>query len=69
MIEQRDEINFGMMDLAPFTEFEALVKKLAILRSLGKERSIVPMNTSEWHAYTSYHTTHTTFFWITKKAR
>ena len=54
MLEQRDEIDFGMMDLAPFAEFEALVEKLVILRSAGEERSIVHMNTNEWHAYTSY---------------
>ena len=54
MVEQRDEIDFGMMDLEPFERFEALIDKLKSYQSSEKSVAIIPMTRNEWSTYTPY---------------
>lgn len=54
MVEQRDEIDFGMMDLEPFEKFEALLERLISYRDSGDSIAIIPMSRDEWSTYTPY---------------
>ncbi len=54
MIEQRDEIDFGMMDLEPFEKFEALIDKMKPYQDSEDSVSIIPMTRDEWSTYTPY---------------
>jgi len=54
MVEQRDEIDFGMYDLLPFEYFEVLIDKLKSFQSIADSNIIVSMTGREWNTYTSY---------------
>ena len=54
MIEQRDEIDFGMMNLEPFEKFEALIDKMKPYQDSEDSVSIIPMTRDEWSTYTPY---------------
>ena len=54
MVEQRDEIDFGMMDLSPFEEFEALIAEMKPYQNNQGSTVSIPMTEDEWSTYKSY---------------
>lgn len=54
MVERRNEIDFGMMDLEPFEKFEALIDKLKLYQNNEDSVAIIPMTSDEWSTYTPY---------------